>query len=130
PVGAPVLFLDFGGTLVDSLRDPYPVYRSVLSSFGIDLDRPHFDEAWRRLPVENAATAHAFLGRTDEYWRGWDLRALQALGVSDPMGEITHALRRGFLDPKWYEPFPESAEVLRELRRRGYRLHVVSNQTE
>lgn len=124
------LFLDFGGTLVASLQDPFPVYHSVLASQGIPIERGRFVAAWQRLPVENAPTAHSFLGRTDEYWRGWDHRALGELGVSDPSGTIADLLRDEFVNPRWHTPFPESGAVLRGLIDRGYRLHVVSNNTE
>ncbi|HEV2167091.1 MAG TPA: HAD-IA family hydrolase [Thermoplasmata archaeon] len=125
-----VVFLDWGGTLVDSLRDPFPVYRSVLTTRGIEIARGPFDEAWARLPPEDAATAHRYLGRTDDYWRGWDGRALRELGISDEDGSIGAALREAFVDPAWHTPYPETVEVLDELRRLGYELHVVSNNTE
>lgn len=125
-----VVFLDFGGTLVASLRDPFPVYRSVLESQQLSLERSTFDRAWGRLPREDASTAHPYLGRTDEYWAEWDRRALRELGVEDADGALAAKLRREFVSPRWHVPFPEAHAVLDELRRRGHALHLVSNNTE
>lgn len=124
------VFFDFGGTLVESFADPFPAYREVLKAHGIALERNSFDAAWRTLPKETAADARAYLGRTDDYWRRWDARALAALKVRDPKGRITRDLRDAFVDPRWHQPFPESQTVLEELRDEGFTLHLISNHTE
>lgn len=67
-----------GGTLAAALRDPFPLEGAALATRGIAIRRERFDGAWRRLPPETAATAYAYLGRTDGYWRSWDGRALWA----------------------------------------------------
>jgi HAD superfamily hydrolase (TIGR01509 family) len=123
--------MDWGGTLVRAFRDPFPTYESALRARGISsVDRNRFERAWKTLPTENAARAQAYLGRTDEYWRGWDARVLAALGISDPDGSLSETLRREFIAPRWHAPFPEADEVLQRLVGRGYRIHIVSNNTE
>jgi HAD superfamily hydrolase (TIGR01509 family) len=124
------VFFDFDGTLVEPFVDPFPTYREVLAAHGIALERPRFDAAWRTLPTETAADAHRYLGKTDEYWRRWDARALAALKVPDPRGKIVRALREACVAPRWHRPFPESRSVLEELRDLGYSLHIISNHTE
>ncbi|HEV2448953.1 MAG TPA: HAD-IA family hydrolase [Thermoplasmata archaeon] len=124
------VFLDFGGTLVAPLRDPYPVYRSVLASNNLPLERSAFDAAWARLPREDASAAHRYLGRTDEYWAQWDRRVLRELGIDDGVDDLGAALRREFVSPRWHVPFPEARRALDELRPRGHELHLVSNNTE
>lgn len=125
-----VVFLDWGGTLVRSLRDPYPVYAAVLAERGSPVDRSAFEAAWGRLPKETAATARPYLGRTDAYWRRWDRRALRELGIPDPDGAIGDALRDAFTDPRWHAPYPEVEATLERLTARGDALHIVSNNTE
>ena len=129
-MAARILFTDWGGTLVQALRDPFPLYESVLRARGIPVERSRFEIAWKTLPTENAAAEHAFLGRTDAYWRAWDARVLKALGISDSEGSISDGLRNEFVAPRWHAPFPETYEVLQRLIGRGYRIHIVSNNTE
>jgi HAD superfamily hydrolase (TIGR01549 family) len=124
------LFLDFGGTLVRSLGDGFAVWHAVLDSHGYLLDRAEFEPAWTRVYAELGACDVRYLGRTGAYWRAFEGRVLEELRVEADLETVKAELREAFVSAAWHPPFPETEEVLTELRRRGHRLHLVSNNTE
>jgi HAD superfamily hydrolase (TIGR01549 family) len=127
---ARAVFFDFGGTLVEPIRDPYEVYEQSLEPFGVSMDRGRF----QRVQAEEISLwwprVYASLGRTTEFWNAFDSRILDRLGITERRAELLRALLDAFTSPRWHRPYPESEEVLQELQRRGHPLHLVSNNTE
>jgi len=124
-----VLF-DFGGTLVSSLRDPYPVWEEVLHAHEILLDRRTLERAFGNVDDELGPFSERYLGAPPGFVEEYDARALAYLGIRDPSGQILEELQEGFTAPRWHQPYPATEEVLDQLARRGLSLHVVSNNTE
>jgi len=124
------IFLDFGGTLVEPLRDGYPVFADVLGSNGIPLEAEVYRRAESELSRSWGPVSHRYLGAGPGFWDEYHVQLLDRLGISRRRAELTKGLHDAFTSPRWHRPYPEVDEVLEELLRWGLTLHVVSNNTE
>ncbi len=124
------MLLDFGGTLVQSFagESPFDVFGPVLRSFGWPVSGDRWAEADRRVWPRLEPTRYENDGRG--FWDRVHAEVLHELGVPDPDSTLVAALRNAATDPANHPPFPETEEVLGTLRRRGYPVHVVSNNTD
>jgi len=124
-----VLF-DFGGTLVSSLRDAYPIWEEVLRVHSIPFDRDSFESAYEKVDREIGPFLNRYIGAPPGLVEEYNARDLAALGIRDPSGQILRELHEAVTAPRWHRPYPETEEVLDQLLRRGLSLHLVSNNTE
>jgi putative hydrolase of the HAD superfamily len=119
------VLLDSFGTLV-SMEPPAPRMRAALARVGVEVSEERADQAFR-------AEIRYYLAHHVE---GSDERSLSAL--RDSCADVLrHALghpeldlaaaRAAMLDAIRFQPFPDSAPALRELRSRGLKLVVASN---
>lgn len=60
-------------------------------------------------------------------WRTFHRRLLEGLGLQDHAEEISSYLAENWQNPKVWPITPGAVEVLTELKKRGYKLGVVSN---
>ncbi len=125
-----VVFLDFGGTLVESVPDSFPEYAWVFRRFGVPVDQERWKEADQRVWQRLGPTMYECLGKTPSFWDRVHAGLLHELGVSDSDGRICAALHDRFTSPELHRPFPETEEVLGRLRSEGLALHIVSNNTD
>ena len=123
------IFFDFGGTLVEPMRDGFPVFAEVLGRRGHPLDRPSYDRA-QAIVGRTAGPEYLHLGKSPGFWDTYHAGVLDRLGLVDPDGGIVSELHEAFTSPRWHPPYLESAEVLRGLKGRGLDLHLVSNNTD
>lgn len=126
----PTVFLDFGGTLVDTRELRPLLYGDAARQAGAQVPMKEFfrfnDEVWRELWPE--ATQH--LGKIPSFADLVHERALRLARAEGPVEAMVHGIRERALSSRWQPPFPEVEEVLRELRARGHRLHVLSNNVD
>ncbi|MFF4403884.1 HAD family hydrolase [Streptomyces sp. NPDC001262] len=132
-----VLF-DFSGTLF-RIESAESWLRAALDRTGIPLDEGALQALARRL-AEAGAQPGGQLPRSvpahlATAWAQRDARAEQhraaytgvARGVPVPDDRLYDALYARHMDPAAWVPYPDAAEVLAALRRRGVRIAVVSN---
>jgi putative hydrolase of the HAD superfamily len=124
------VLLDWGGTLVSRPAEPLATYDEVLARHGISVRRSALARGVRLANRQLWPGVYSYLGRSDEFWRELPRRALIGAGIPDPTPDLCEALRIAFRSPRWYRPYPECAAVLSTLRRRGLRLHIISNNTD
>ncbi len=128
------VLLDVGGTLIESRPSPAAIYADVLSRRGEAVTEaevtPVFKEVWTELTLEHPPGLdryHHLKGGEWEWWGAFLRRVLDRLGHRAPWEPVLAELFEAFADPALWHVFPEVREVLGELRRRGFRLAVVSN---
>jgi putative hydrolase of the HAD superfamily len=115
---------------VEPLRDGFPVFTEVLTRRGHVLDRTAYDRAEALVGAALGTRQFAYLGKSPGFWDTYHGEVLGRLGVTDPGSAIVAELHQEFTSPERHRPYPESAEVLTSVRRRGFDLHLVSNNTE
>ncbi len=126
------VFLDAQGTLVDA-HPPVPaIYVGVCSRFGVAVDHREVAVAIRELwhesrPSRPGATYETSEEATRRFWADFNTRVFRRLGMEAGLEEFLEALWDAFGRPENWRLYPEVRDVLSELRRRGYRLGVVSN---
>ncbi len=123
------VFLDFGGTLVHSQPEPFEAMRPVLDSFGLGISIDRYADANHRVLPRLRSQQYTSLGQLPSFWDRVHAAALEELGVVG-RDDVVRAIRAAVTSPEWHRPYPETEAVLRELRRRGLGLHVVSNNTD
>ena len=134
----PFVLFDVGSTLIGPRVSFGAVYAHVLQGLGFDLPRAAYEsslvsvvEEMERV-VPPGRDRFAFFGDgEDGYWMRFARRALErATGkpVEDRIaGEAVSRLREAFRGKEAWHVYPDVVPALRELRRRGARLAVVSN---
>jgi REG-2-like HAD superfamily hydrolase len=129
------IVFDAGGTLIDMRPTRAEVFADVLLANGFEVDPAKLERAIGKADRTLDEEFSRLDGGDDtEFWKRFDLLVLREIGfVGDP-DDIHHALTEKFngLVPKvetWVD-YPETKGVLRELRKRGFTLGVISNATE
>ncbi len=120
------VFLDVGGTLLYSEPAAADIFHRVLSARGHRIDRESIARLLRT-PETIVTLIRPFPpGREGEFFRAVNARVIEHLGLDsdDRMLDAIHAeFDRGVA----WKLFPEAVGTLRNLRREGYRLGVISN---
>ncbi len=119
------MLLDSFGTLV-SMEPPGPRLRAALARAGVRVSQELADEAFRA--EIGYYLAHHVEGRDPESLSALRDRCASVLrdAIGDPGLSLASA-RRAMLEAIRFQPYPDSAPALRDLRARGLRLVVASN---
>lgn len=129
-MGTRAVFLDFGGTLVHSQEDMRPLFEEAARRCDAELPWTEFlqanDEEWESLWPR----APEFLGKVPSFADTVHERSLRRVGMDHKIPDMVQAIREEALSPRWHAPFPEAAEVLGELKRRGCGPHLISNNVD
>jgi len=129
------ILFDAGGTLIDVRPPKGEIFASVLSAHGFNT-KPEkiassMAKADRRLDAEFAE-----IDGKDEarFWRDYDDLVLADLGIKAHIEEVSNDLSKSFEEimqkvESWTE-YPDVRPALERLRRRDFKLGVVSNATD
>lgn len=131
------VLLDLGDTLMHVDPSVPELYRRSLRELGVRVTAKAVTAALRSAEVvyrEAVGSGRPFESSVEEaraFWEEYNAHLVASLGVGDgPRRELARRLSERFWAPQSWRPFPEVLGVLRELRRRGLRLGIVSNFTE
>lgn len=127
------IFFDFGGTLASlspELNEPWKVWCRVASERGVALDASEVRQVNREADRRFHDLMFEYHGRTSTFWRMRDTWMMERLGVEESKEAFLRALQQVFEDPAGIQVYPETANVLDELRARGLYLGVISNFTD
>lgn len=120
------VFLDVGGTLLDSDPSAVDIFHRVLSARGHRISRDSIQRLLRT-PESIVTLIRPFpAGREAEFFRAVNARVIEHLGIDsdEPMLDTIHGeFHRGI----GWRTFPDAVDALRDLRHAGYRLGVISN---
>ena len=124
------IFFDFGGTLAEvpaEISRPWNVWLEVSRGFGLHLSSTLVQDAIEATNEELEPRIYQYLGKTSEYWNLYDRSVMDRLRIPAHREEIARGVQAVFEDPSKVQLFPETIEVLENLRSRGYHLGLVSN---
>ncbi len=132
-----MIFFDFGGTLVRTSSSettgadlPGAIWETVLSGQDRAPAAGEIARALARTERELGHRIYDYVGRVDAFWRLYDDRVLDRLGIGGDRTAVHRALATAFWNASAGTPFPETEEVLRTLRSRGHYLGVISNHND
>ncbi|GBD28216.1 Phosphoglycolate phosphatase [bacterium HR31] len=120
------VFLDAGHTLLEGRPSWFDVWAEGLGEFDVTLDREALQRAYARA---SDALSHIPPDQfTEQTWRQFLREMVAHLEVPGHEDEIADRMHQVLARTRpEYVPYPEAPAVLEELRRRGFRLAVVSN---
>jgi putative hydrolase of the HAD superfamily len=128
------VFLDVGGTLIESQPSPAYVYAQVLSKHGPSVRgeqvAPIFQAVWTEMTEAQPRGLdryHLVKGGERAWWGEFVRRVMELLQHPAPWREVLEELFDAFAAPGLWHVFPEVREVLASMRSRGLRLVVISN---
>ena len=130
------VFLDAQGTLLHALPSVPAIYASVFRRFSGGLTEARIaatmSEQWAEFRASVDPRTASFDTSDDitrRWWEDFNARIFRRLGMTDEadMETFLDGLWDAFGRPENWELYPEVPEVLTELRKRGYRLGVISN---
>ena len=126
------VFFDAGDTLFKVKGGVGRVYAKVAGRFGVSVEseqiQRRFASAWKRMPplVFPGVSGERLLPLEKNWWRTIVEEVFEGVSVSD-FDRFFDAVYSVFEGEEAWELFPETKEVLEELRGAGYRLGVISN---
>jgi len=127
PPSAPeVVFFDIGGTLLNFNIEPSQLFSRILKDHGLAVEPGALYRTMRAVEADMPAPLGTAAQSEAAYWRAFDLRILERLGVN-PTREVLDEVSRRFQSELTLEPFAESLKVLEAVRARGLPLGVISN---
>ena len=125
-----VLF-DMGGTLIKvDFEHPGEIFQRILTSLGISKSSDEIKTVW--LNVEKNTNLPSLFGKlpAEEWGEKWNSLVLKHLGIEES-AELQKTLHSKWNDSMSFTPYPETKDVLKELRaRRGLKLGLISNGYE
>jgi len=124
------IFFDFGGTLAEvpaAVERPWRVWLDVSREFDLHLSSTLVQHAIEATNEELGPRIYQYVGRTREYWQLYDRAVMDRLRIPAHREEILEGVQAVFEDPSKVRLFPETLEVLENLRSRDYHLGLVSN---
>ena len=128
--GLSTVFFDFGDTLV-SITPPIEVWVGVASERGVRVRRDSLRRATAAADQNYRSRLYGYRGRMEEFWKMYDDAVIKDLGLTDHGGRFSKAIEVAFLDTKrWMNLYPETRSVLSTLKQRGFKLGVISNNTD
>lgn len=128
-----VVFLDAQGTLLHSQPSVTALYADACQQCGKIVGQPEVAGTLRELWLEykRSTQGQKLYDTSDEmtkkWWVDFNTRVFHRLGMEKGLEQFVGILWDIFGRPEIWRTFPEVEEVLVELRRRNYRLGVVSN---
>jgi len=126
-----VITFDAGNTLIRLSRPVGVTYAEVAKRFGANLnpiDLEHgFRAAWKTVPrLPDTPGPRTDDGRT--WWRDVVMQTLENARVEvEPFGDFFDAVYQEFTLPGVWRLEPGALDLLRDLRRAGFRLGIISN---
>ena len=137
------IFFDFWNTLVHGIHSGNPshqvgdplswaeIWLTNASEIGVHVDPDKLLGAMESVDRIYYPKVYDFKGRMKEFWDLYNVELLNRLGIDSSKGDLLNAVNFAFLDvKKWLSVFPETHFVLSELRRKGYELGIISNNTD
>ena len=126
------IFFDFGDTLAYWSGSEVEIWLELLNQLGIRAKPDAIEQADQEAKAFFTPKIYEYKGRMEEFWQLFNSFVLNKLGIPDPDGRLAKAIERGFEqeEDRWFHLYPESRETLEALRRHGYKLGMISNNTD
>jgi len=129
-----VIFFDAVGTLIETRDGVGEIYSRVASEFGFEAEarilRQNFERSFRRQPplAFPAGTPEAALIELEkDWWRNLVKAVFAGLGSFPRFDQFFDEIFERFRGREFWRVYDDVAPALTELKRRGFRLGVISN---
>lgn len=125
------MFFDVGDTLTYVSASTSDLFSRLISELRLGIDLLAYRTAHEESRRLFYTRVYDYLGRMTQFWLEFNRHLLAGLGISDPHDRLARTINEWFraLEPELFHAYPDSAEVLEDLKN-DYRLHVISNATE
>lgn len=118
------VIFDLGGTIIKSAEPPQ-IFHRILEAHGIHVQTEKIRTAHRKNETEHDPEDMAQQGI--EYWNRWNMRLLKTIGIDENRELLARRINEQWFDYADLQVFPDAAQTLEELKRRGVKLGVVTN---
>lgn len=120
------VFLDVGGTLLYSEPSASDIFHRVLAARGHRIDRESVVRLLRT-PESIVTLIRPFPeDREKDFFRAVNARVIEHLGIESD-DAVLDEIRSQFDKGVAWKPFPDAIGLLKDLKRAGYRLGIISN---
>lgn len=123
------IFFDLGDTLGEITRSVLEIWLDAAAENGVVLKPDALLESMKAADQTYNPKVYEYKGRMPEFWGQYDAYVLSRLGIDDRNGNLCRAIGRAFAEVM-SRVFPETHSVLAELKRRGFSLGIISNNTD
>jgi len=124
------IFFDFGDTLAYMHPSPAEIWLELLHKLGIRVEPKRLERAHQEAAEFFAPKIYQYKGRMEEFWLLFDRSIFNKLGISDTGDRLAKAVQQGFREAHWFHLYPETRETLDLLRKSGYQLAMISNNSD
>lgn len=131
-----LITFDACNTLFRVRGSPGELYSNVASRFGVEVQSKALNDSFKSTFRELYKTVPNFGAKRDKtaerWWSGVVRQTFRSAGFNDEkiLARISSTLYREFSTASYWEVYPEAYEVLEYLKKRNYRLAVISNFDE
>ena len=131
-----LITFDACNTLFRVRGSPGELYSNVASRFGVEVQSKVLNDSFKSTFREFYKTLPNFGAKCDKtaekWWSGVVRQTFRSAGFNDEkiLARISSTLYREFSTASYWEVYPEAPEVLDHLKKRNYRLAVISNFDE
>lgn len=124
------VFFDFGDTLAYVHPPPLEIWLELAHGLGIPVEPEALKRAHQEATECFTPKIYEYKGRMEEFWLLFDRSIFKKLGVSDPGDRLAKAIQQGFQEARWFHLYPETRAALLTLRKGGYQLGMISNNSD
>jgi putative hydrolase of the HAD superfamily len=124
--GVTHVFLDAGGTLLFPEPSAADIFRRALSTRGHHVDRETVSRILRTPEMIVSLIRPLDPERAAEYYREVNARVIEHLGF-ELDDAVLDGIHNQFNAPVTWKTYPEALGILRDLRKVGFRLGIISN---
>ena len=127
------VFFDFGGTLAradPTIDTPWKGWAKVAQELHLGLTEAEIRRVNHEADQRFEGQIYGYHGRTREFWRMRDMWAIERLGVKSQQRRYWDALQDFFENPDLVRLYPETREVLANVRAIGLHVGIISNYTD
>jgi len=129
--GIKAVFFDAGGTLFQPHPSVGEIYSEVAARHGLvaepeELERI-FHEAWVKRDGLASLSTHSGEKQERQWWHALVLEVFSSVGQIDDFESFFEELYDRFASPEAWRLFPDALPALREMKKRGKTIGIVSN---
>ena len=124
------VFFDFGRTLVDVPYSASEIWLEIMNEAGLKVDPGLLKRALEAADSTFLPKVYDYKGKMPKFWILYDAFVIDKLGLSDPEGKLPGTVEKRFQEPKWFQLYPETREVLESLKSDGYSMGLISGNTD
>jgi 2-haloalkanoic acid dehalogenase type II len=121
------VIFDLGGTIIKTV-EPAEVFKRILENNGVHIPLEKIRTAHRENETGHDADDMARQGM--DYWVKWNRKILEKIGVKEERELLARRINDQWFDHAYLQVYPDAIEALERLKRRKFKLGVITNSLE